>query len=84
MIPFSCAFGLGTYLGATKPIKIGTKKKVPDLGIGAGFFFFFAVLGFEFETYTSATSPTLFYEGCFFKIGFFELFAQAGFEPQSS
>jgi hypothetical protein len=47
-------------------------------------FFFFAILGFELRAYTFSHSitPVLY---CFFnfKIGFFELFAQAGFELPS-
>jgi hypothetical protein len=45
--------------------------------------FFFAVLGLELRAYTlsHSTSPFLWF---FFDIGSCELFAQAGFEPQSS
>jgi hypothetical protein len=50
------------------------------------FFFFFAVLGFQFRGYTlsHSTTPALFCDEIFFKIGSHELFAWAGFEPQSS
>jgi hypothetical protein len=46
---------------------------------------FFVVLGFQLRTYTlrHSTSP-FFVMGFFFEIGSQELFAWAGFEPQSS
>jgi hypothetical protein len=44
------------------------------------------VLGFELRTYTlgHSTSPVFVMVNGFFKIGFPELFAQVGFEPQLS
>jgi hypothetical protein len=46
--------------------------------------FFFAILGLELRTYTlsHSISPFVFVMG-FFEIGPRELFARAGFEPQS-
>jgi hypothetical protein len=44
-----------------------------------GFFFFFAVLGFELRTYTSSHYTSLFVMG-FFEVGSHELLVQAGFE----
>jgi hypothetical protein len=48
------------------------------------FFIFFSVLGFELRVYTLSHSTSHFFVVHFFKIGSFELFAQAGFEPLSS
>jgi hypothetical protein len=55
------------------------------LGLFFFFSFIFAVLGLELRTFTlsRSTSPDFFGEG-FFKIGFRELFACAGFELQFS
>jgi hypothetical protein len=46
--------------------------------------FFFSALGFEFRAYifSHPTSPFLVLD--FFEIASWELFAQAGFKPQSS
>jgi hypothetical protein len=49
-----------------------------------GFFFSFVVLGFELRAYTLSHSTSPFLGWGFFKIGSHELFAQAGFELQSS
>jgi hypothetical protein len=47
------------------------------------FFFFFAVLGFELRAYTLSYSTSPIFVMAFFEIGSPELFAWAGFEPQS-
>jgi hypothetical protein len=54
------------------------------MGKFIGIFFLFAVLGFELKSFTlgHSTSP-VFCDG-FFEIGSVKLFAQVGFELQSS
>jgi hypothetical protein len=51
---------------------------------GLCFVLFFALLGFELWAYTLSHFTSPFCDGIFFKIGTHELFAWAGFEPQSS
>jgi hypothetical protein len=50
----------------------------------SSFFFFLAVLGLELRAYTLSHSTSPFLVMGFFEIGSHELFAWAGFEPQSS
>jgi hypothetical protein len=45
---------------------------------------FSVVLGLELRAYTLSHSTNLYFVKGFFEIGSRELFAQAGFEPQSS
>jgi hypothetical protein len=48
------------------------------------FFFFFVVLGLELRAYALSHSTSPFFVMGVFEIGSQELFAWAGFEPQSS
>jgi hypothetical protein len=59
---------------------------VVGIFIQRGFLFcfvLFVVLGFKLGAYTLSHSNSPFFCDEFFEIGFCELFAQAGFEPQS-
>jgi hypothetical protein len=48
------------------------------------YLFIFAVLGLKLRAYTLSHSTSPFFCDGFFEIGSLELFAWAGFEPQSS
>jgi hypothetical protein len=76
----------GIHVGAFSLVDLFLRdlKSTPSLNLICLFFVVPEVLGLELGAYTLGHSSSLFFVKGFFKIGSRELFAQAGFESQSS